>query len=1006
MTRPVEMLSGGQRQVVALARSATRVSGDRKGVLLLDEPTAALGYEQTRQVQALIRRMAEQGIAIVLVTHNLPLAIDVCRPDRGAQPRPQGRRRAHRPRPTTTSWSAGSPAPARRCSREPSTVCPSARAAPGPRRRRRRGRAGSGRSAGPVLVAARGRDGAARPTGSAPTTGTTPASSASDAQSFVPVPGVDRLPAHDARAGAGHDRPGRERLERPGAAGQRACWPAPTGRPRGWGPDDPDRARRVSRPAYWLRTTFEADDVDAARLHVTSLGLHEVFAQRRARRRRRARARLHAVRPPRASYQSYDVSAAAAPRRQRGRGAARRRLVPRAGRPAARGRPVRHRARPPAPARGVRRRAWTPLVGDGRVLAHVALARAGGRPDRRPARGPSAGRPGAPPAGVRRQRVGRPSSRARSTSPGRAPIAPPVRRVEEIAPRSVTRLRRRRRDRRPRPEHQRLAAARRPRPGGHPARRSATASTSTPPGDLTTTHLDVNLPILPAPLPLGQVDEVTSAGRRGRRLRAAVHHARLPLRPRRGPPRAVGRRRDRGRGALRPAPHGLVRVQRRPAQPAARGGRLVAARQHLRDPDRLPAARAVRLQRRLAGLRADGRLPVRRARLQPVVAARRGARPARGRLRDDGLAVPAGRGLRRPAGSAERVGRLGRRVVSTPVGPLPGVRRRVLLRETLGSATAWVDYAAAKAAAGRHPARAAARPAPAAHEEYLWDTGFHWGEWLEPDAEITDFGAFVGGRQVRGGDGVPAPLRAHRRPDRRGDRRRRPRWSRTTTSSPTVPGAPGRRSSSRPTARCWSRTQASHVRALAFGLVAGRAREPGSPTTWSRSSPRPAATSAPASCRPGCCCRRSPTPVTSRRRTTLLLQDTEPSWLTMLDRGATTVWERWNGVDADGVAHESLNHYSKGAVVSFLHRYVAGLVPTSPGYRTFRVRPTPGGGLTSASLRHDSPFGPIVVDWRLGDVLALDVAGAPRHDGRGVPPRRHRLTRCSRGRTTGSWSAA
>jgi simple sugar transport system ATP-binding protein len=77
MTRPVEMLSGGQRQVVALARSATRVSGDRKGVLLLDEPTAALGYEQTRQVQALIRRMAQQGIAIVLVTHNFPLATDV-----------------------------------------------------------------------------------------------------------------------------------------------------------------------------------------------------------------------------------------------------------------------------------------------------------------------------------------------------------------------------------------------------------------------------------------------------------------------------------------------------------------------------------------------------------------------------------------------------------------------------------------------------------------------------------------------------------------------------------------------------------------------------------------------------------------------------------------------------------------------------------------------------------------------------------------------------------------
>jgi simple sugar transport system ATP-binding protein len=77
MTRPTEMLSGGQRQVVALARSAIRVSGETNGVLLLDEPTAALGYEQTKLVEALIRRMAAQGIAIVLVTHNLPLCQEV-----------------------------------------------------------------------------------------------------------------------------------------------------------------------------------------------------------------------------------------------------------------------------------------------------------------------------------------------------------------------------------------------------------------------------------------------------------------------------------------------------------------------------------------------------------------------------------------------------------------------------------------------------------------------------------------------------------------------------------------------------------------------------------------------------------------------------------------------------------------------------------------------------------------------------------------------------------------
>jgi ABC-type sugar transport system ATPase subunit len=75
--RLVEMLSGGQRQVVALARSAVRVDDHGRGVLLLDEPTAALGYAQSLQVADLIKTMAGRGIAVVVVTHNLPLCFDV-----------------------------------------------------------------------------------------------------------------------------------------------------------------------------------------------------------------------------------------------------------------------------------------------------------------------------------------------------------------------------------------------------------------------------------------------------------------------------------------------------------------------------------------------------------------------------------------------------------------------------------------------------------------------------------------------------------------------------------------------------------------------------------------------------------------------------------------------------------------------------------------------------------------------------------------------------------------
>ena len=106
----------------------------------------------------------------------------------------------------------------------------------------------------------------------------------------------------------------------------------------------------------------------------------------------------------------------------------------------------------------------------------------------------------------------------------------------------------------------------------------------------------------------------------------------------------------------------------------------------------------------------------------------------------------------------------------------------------------------------------------------------------------------------------------------------------------------------------------------------------------------------------------------------LLLQDTEPSWLTMIARGATTVWERWDGVRADGSVHESLNHYSKGAVISFLHRYVAGLQRLEPTWSRFRVAPRPGGGVTRAQTEHVSPHGPIAVTWKDEDgVFTLDV---------------------------------
>ncbi len=110
----------------------------------------------------------------------------------------------------------------------------------------------------------------------------------------------------------------------------------------------------------------------------------------------------------------------------------------------------------------------------------------------------------------------------------------------------------------------------------------------------------------------------------------------------------------------------------------------------------------------------------------------------------------------------------------------------------------------------------------------------------------------------------------------------------------------------------------------------------------------------------------------------LLLQHTPPSWMTMIDRGATTIWEMWDGVDENGKAHFSLNHFSLGSAISFMHTHIAGLRLGSrePGYKRFRVEPVLGGNLTWARARLESPYGPIESEWRVaGDKqLELEVA--------------------------------
>jgi alpha-L-rhamnosidase len=109
-----------------------------------------------------------------------------------------------------------------------------------------------------------------------------------------------------------------------------------------------------------------------------------------------------------------------------------------------------------------------------------------------------------------------------------------------------------------------------------------------------------------------------------------------------------------------------------------------------------------------------------------------------------------------------------------------------------------------------------------------------------------------------------------------------------------------------------------------------------------------------------------------------------PSWGFMIENGATTIWERWDGyIKGRGFQNpgmNSLNHWAFGAVGEWMWRTVAGLNPddAAPGWARFTVKPEPGGGLTHARGAYDSMRGPIRSEWTVaGGVLTLKVALPP-----------------------------
>lgn len=112
----------------------------------------------------------------------------------------------------------------------------------------------------------------------------------------------------------------------------------------------------------------------------------------------------------------------------------------------------------------------------------------------------------------------------------------------------------------------------------------------------------------------------------------------------------------------------------------------------------------------------------------------------------------------------------------------------------------------------------------------------------------------------------------------------------------------------------------------------------------------------------------------------LLLQTDYPSWLYQIEKGATTIWEHWDGIKQDGsfwsVDMNSYNHYAYGAIGDWMYQVAAGikLDEGNPGYKHIVFSPKPGGNLDYVKAQYKSVYGNVISDWSIKDgIMTVNV---------------------------------
>ncbi|MCM1027423.1 MAG: hypothetical protein NC432_13400 [Roseburia sp.] len=99
----------------------------------------------------------------------------------------------------------------------------------------------------------------------------------------------------------------------------------------------------------------------------------------------------------------------------------------------------------------------------------------------------------------------------------------------------------------------------------------------------------------------------------------------------------------------------------------------------------------------------------------------------------------------------------------------------------------------------------------------------------------------------------------------------------------------------------------------------------------------------------------------------LFMREDIPSWLYEVKMGATTLWERWDGILPDGTMQHpglnSMNHYANGAIGDWMYRKIGGISQLEAGYHRFRIKPMFVRGIEEACAELETPYGKIVSHW-------------------------------------------